>query len=577
MSNLLRKLAFSFLAFLVLFFSIAPNFMAAKAATPAPTWYNSSFGDWYGKVYDPKNSSEIFGERYTAAQVQWVMYGLFAFIINSTTNSNIVQCFLNNSLNIASCEADIKNLLTFDTNTSKLAESYTTVPQNTSLWGLVFADRPFSGISYVKEHLQNFSLVPVVHAQTVGFGFTALKPIQNMWSASRDIAFGLFVLAAIVFSFMIMFRVKISPQVVISVQSAIPKLIISLILVTFSYAIAGFMVDLMYVVIGLLSVVGERFLPIHGTAVVQGLFNFLTLGQPFNINIQIGVFGLLLVYMMLFPIAMFIVLFTQIGLIGTSLLGALAGLGLAALTPVIPVLIIFGVIVFVILMLIAGWSVIKVFWALLKTFANILLLVIFAPLQIVAGVVIPNFGFGQWLKSLASNLAVFVLTGFLILLSYIFMIQGVVAGTNMNLGLGERFARFIFGSGIVDPFTGSNAWPPLLGGGQSMVGILLLGVSFVIFTMIPKATELVQSLLSGKPFAYGSGIGEAFGPIRGAWNQYGVPVQRSMQEYSGSLSAGNVFGGLGTAARKVGLSNLEKRFQILQDAANRRILTEEKH
>jgi len=43
---------------------------------------------------------------------------------------------------------------------------------------------------------------------------------------------------------MIMLRVKISPQAVVTVQSAIPKLITTLILVTFSYAIAGLVIDL---------------------------------------------------------------------------------------------------------------------------------------------------------------------------------------------------------------------------------------------------------------------------------------------------------------------------------------------
>jgi len=54
-------------------------------------------------------------------------------------------------------------------------------------------------------------------------------------------------------AFMIMFRVRISPQTVITVQSALPKIIFTLILITFSYAIAGFLIDLMYVVIGIFS------------------------------------------------------------------------------------------------------------------------------------------------------------------------------------------------------------------------------------------------------------------------------------------------------------------------------------
>ena len=49
-----------------------------------------------------------------------------------------------------------------------------------------------------------------------------------------------------------MFRAKINPQTVVTIQSAIPKAVVALILVTFSYAIAGLMIDLMYLLIGLI-------------------------------------------------------------------------------------------------------------------------------------------------------------------------------------------------------------------------------------------------------------------------------------------------------------------------------------
>jgi hypothetical protein len=54
MSTLLKKLTFSFLAFLVLFFSIAPYLSAVKAADPPTspasqgTWYNQNFFNCVG-------------------------------------------------------------------------------------------------------------------------------------------------------------------------------------------------------------------------------------------------------------------------------------------------------------------------------------------------------------------------------------------------------------------------------------------------------------------------------------------------------------------------------------------------
>jgi hypothetical protein len=262
----MKKLLVSLFIGLTVFLSFAPYLSPAKAQA---TWYNQSFQEWYGKVYDPTNPSEIFGERYTAAQVQWIIYGLWSFLINTATgpqNAGIIQCFISNVADISTCMTQLSGLLTTSAQNPTVAAA--NIPAKQNLWGLVFAsDRPLSGISYAREKLQKLSLVPVAHARTVGFGFNKLEVIQDMWKAFRDIAFGLFVIVAVVFAFMIMFRVKLSPQTVISVQSALPKIIVALILVTFSYAIAGLLIDLMYVVIGLISVV---LLPITGHTAICG-------------------------------------------------------------------------------------------------------------------------------------------------------------------------------------------------------------------------------------------------------------------------------------------------------------------
>lgn len=502
MSILLKKFILSFLSFSILFFSVAPNYLIAKAQT-VPTWYNQDFKTWSGKVNDASNPSEIFGERYTSAQVQWVIYGLFNFIIQSATGAEVLSCLFTNSASLNSCANAIENL----SKTSMIPQNQNlATASNKSLASLVFADRPLSGIGYVKEKIQNFSLVPIAHAQTVGFGYDALRPIQSMWSASRNIAFGLFVLAAVIFAFMIMFRVKISPQVVITVQSAIPKLIISLVLVTFSYAIAGFLIDLMYVVIGLLSVIMSSFMPSVLGLVLSPkiIFSLLTQGNILGvvgINIQSGIFALIFTY--LTPL-----------IIGLAILTVIIGVATGGLWLLIPLAIL------VVVVVMAIWMSLKTIWALLKAFVNIILLTIFAPLQIVAGVIVPNFGFGQWVKSYISNLSVFVVTGALYLFSIIFLAQGLYIGLeDIAGGLIVSLLNPIFGpiginlttAGLISNYT---TFPPLLGSGSAQgVGLLFLGVSFVLFTLIPKATEIIQGLLSGKPFAYGSAIGEVMAPV----------------------------------------------------------------
>lgn len=477
MSILLKKILLSFLSFFILFFSVAPNFVIAKAQNA--TWYNQDFKTWFGKVSDEGNPQEIFGERYTSAQVEWVIYGIFAFFINHVTPPGTAGACIGGE--VTSCISMISSYFSSISYENKT---------NESLAQLVFADRSLSGISYVRHTIQKFGSVPTAHAQSPGFGFSALSgPIQDMWNGFRNIAFGLFVIATVVFAFMIMFRVKISPQVVITVQSAIPKIVISLILVTFSYAIAGFLIDLMYLVIGFISLIMAPLIPtvfllnsVNYNA--TDLFKLLTVGQ--NIGIGTGGFNgiLLLLGMYLTPLFLILLVFAAIFL-GIAFIPGAQVFGV--------VLMLLTLIIILVIVVLALWMSIKIMWALFKAFANIVLLTIFAPIQLVAGVIVPNFGFGQWARSYLSHLAVFVVTGVLWLLAYIFMLQAWA-------GIGDGSSLTLAGSNV-------SPWPPLLnvGGGTFFV---FTGVSFVLFTMIPKATELVQSFLAGKPFAYGSAMGD---------------------------------------------------------------------
>jgi hypothetical protein len=510
----MKKLLISFLVGLTIFLSFAPYLSPAKAQT---TWYNQTFQEWYGKVYDPNNASEIFGERYTAAQVQWIVYSVWGFLINTVVgpqNSSLIQCFISNSANISTCTDQMSKLLTNDP-VQNQAMATSNAPKQ-SLLSLIFtSNRPISGIAYVRERLDRLNPVSIVHAQAPGTGFNALQPVQEIWTVFRNVSFGLFVLVAIVFAFMIMFRVKLSPQTVISVQSALPKIILSLILVTFSYAIAGFLIDLMYVVIGLVSLIGSQLF----TASPAQIFNLLTLGQPIGGSVNIGVLGLLIIYVVGFSICV-----TVLVLINIANMGALfASITITALlsTGIGEVLVIVGILAAIILIIVALFMAFKIIWGLLKAFVNILLLTIFAPIQLTLGTVVPNLGFGAWFKSFVSNLAVFVVTGALILFSFIFLSKGASLGlqsfglTNSGINFGIFVSNIVKGSAISGQ--SNAAWPPLLGtSGNAGVGLLFVIVSFVLFTLIPKANEIIQGFITGRPFAYGTAIGEAFGPVSAA-------------------------------------------------------------
>lgn len=91
---------------------------------------------------------------------------------------------------------------------------------------------------------QNFGITKKAYAQ--GTGFEGLKPLISVWTAFRNIVYLIFTIVFVVIGFAIMFRIKIDPRTVMSIQNQIPKIIIGILLVTFSYAISGFLIDMMY-------------------------------------------------------------------------------------------------------------------------------------------------------------------------------------------------------------------------------------------------------------------------------------------------------------------------------------------
>ncbi len=87
---MLKKAILGFLASLVVLTSSLVYFVPnAKASA----WYSQTYEEWLTKVVDSSNPDEIFGERYTAAQVQWVIYGLVLFL-STAGEQELFSCLL---------------------------------------------------------------------------------------------------------------------------------------------------------------------------------------------------------------------------------------------------------------------------------------------------------------------------------------------------------------------------------------------------------------------------------------------------------------------------------------------------
>lgn len=88
-----------------------------------------------------------------------------------------------------------------------------------------------------------FTLFTDFQAQAVDFFFKST--VLRLWQVTRNIAYSVIVLLLVIVGFMIMFKKKIAPQVVVSVTNALPRLVMGVILITFSYPIAALTIPIM--------------------------------------------------------------------------------------------------------------------------------------------------------------------------------------------------------------------------------------------------------------------------------------------------------------------------------------------
>jgi len=388
----------------------------------------------------------------------------------------------------------------------------------------IYANPPASGVQYLADIGRRLDLVPPAYAQDGGLGFEAMKLVLPIWKAFRDISYVFFVLIFVALGFAIMFRVKISPQAIITIQSALPRIIIALLLITFSYAIAGFLIDLMVILCLLIAGVFRDILvdriaevvPIAGPLLqrIKELFeNFFGPYAAATATIQAYAMG-----------AMFTTFLTAVLLtIAGVPLGALVGAGIGAFGG--PVTAgagatvgalagpIFAIIILLILLIIY----IRCLWVLLKAFIGVILGIVFAPLQILVGVLPGSNTISDWFKNLIANLAVLplMLTMFLLAsffsFTWIFQLVQILSSGPFGLPVGDIITALgALGARDLVPFTNLL----IEAGAEGLTFFITPFIGLGILFMAPKAAEIIQSFITRKPFAYGTAIGEAFGPAK---------------------------------------------------------------
>jgi hypothetical protein len=483
------------------------------------TWYNQGFEEWSSKVFDESNPQEIFGERYTFAQVQWIVYSLAAIL----SGTDLLKCAeLATEKTKGELENCVNNLKPVqpdkDSSTLHLQSSILGLA---SLGDLLLSIKPASGIKYVYQKAASLKIVPEAYAQE-GFGFSSLAPVQKIWQVTRNMSYSLLILVILAMAFMIMFRVKISPQTIITVQSALPKIIGILLLITFSYAIAGFVIDLSYLVIGIIAAFAKNGGLAANYPSPTEAFGTIGLAQKMwggawsplsSLIIAIGL-----------PLVLVLVIGGGI-LAGTSTI-LLPGTGFVFgfLGAALILLLFFAFILY---------TFFKIIWTMLKALVNIILLIIFGPFLILIGGVTSTGGFAIWLKNLIANVAVFPVIAIMAFLAHVLYWSAEhpvmdffgLRGTWLNP---FKIAAITSSGEFALPLYNLNTfW-------------LSLFVAMGILFLMPSAADLIKSIISGQPFAYGTAIGQAFTPLGWAWGMGPSQALGAYREAAGKNKAGEI-------------------------------------
>lgn len=390
-------------------------------------------------------------------------------------------------------------------------------------------NQPVSGIEYIAQVKNNFLGKPAYAAT----GFDSLQPILPMWKVLRNIVYLLISIFFIIIGIMIMLRIKINPQTVVNVQNSIPGIITSLILVTFSYAIAGLLIDLSKLVY---MVVLTLFFSAKGTSLDQDLFtfglnnvahssgipgvsHFLNLIKWAYTAIASNVFGVhttnmgALSQMNFYDIYRLTMnaipagyawtlgelvgqIFTGV-LLGGALNGLLGGVGSDigstvgfAAGDVVGGILGWVLIPLIISILVTIWLM-KLYFGMLKAYISVIFKIIIAPVQIGLGAFPGSkIKFSTWLIDILSELLVFPIVS--IVLIFINYLTDLVSTKNMWL------------PSQVWIWTTSN-----INGGMSQV--VSAGIGLAGLALLAKLPKLVpEAIFKLKPSPYGTAIGEAF-------------------------------------------------------------------
>ncbi len=378
-----------------------------------------------------------------------------------------------------------------------------------------------SSSQYINYLASNFGIVKPTYAakvalpgggtdtcsRTFGYGFCGLDPIFNLWRDLRDFAYALLTILFIAIGIGIMLRFKVDPRTVMTLQNQIPRVIIAILLITFSYAIAGGMIDLMwtatYAGINFISNTSNAKIALcpPGPQAINKVIDQRLLDEPVSFTntifrgkcddagIDNGIVSLSSNVSASFGNLVTQIVADLLGLHiggGCSLLdvgGCVTGFFLWFTEQIVKLIIIIALLI----------ALFRLWFELIKAYVTFLIFVIMGPLWIVFGL-IPGrpLGFEKWLRIIFANLAAFPLVAFMLVFARV-----IVDAVPQTLNPQNVFVPPLIGNPSLSTFTA------FIGFGAIMIAPTIPGM----------IKERMKSTGQGK---YGSTVAAGIGFAAGA-------------------------------------------------------------
>ena len=167
------------------------------------------------------SSSNSTGQEFTNSYLNSVIVGITSFIVPVGQSNGTAAAY------------DPKKKTAIEGLVNLTGELYANKPVSAEIWALDLQQR-VSQTAYAQENNPTYN---------PGSGYNLLSPVRDLWRTTSNIVYLFYIVIIIGIAFLIVFRQQLDGQNAVNLFNAIPSIIISLVLVFFSYPLSALFID----------------------------------------------------------------------------------------------------------------------------------------------------------------------------------------------------------------------------------------------------------------------------------------------------------------------------------------------